>query len=662
MSSAKHDNDNLLKKEYADLGNQDELSQSRLSEHKSAMKRGSGDEIDTDPEDAAGRKSVLTNVAGFIIVTEFCERLAYYGFAGSLVLFLQTQLNFSNVEADVQYSAWSGFCYMTPLVGGYIADTYLGRYRTIMLFCLIYLGGLVMVVIAAVPGDVSVAVFFPAIYIIAIGTGGIKPNVSTMGADQFDDKYSKDRKEKESFFNWFYWSINLGALIAYTLVSYICQYGIPSLGGEKWGFFIGYSIPAIMMALAIAIFVLGTPRYRIAQPQGSVLATAAKICYEAVWTNRNMSTGTKHILDRAKTTYGGNYSKAQVEGVKLVTRLTPYLAVMVPFWGIYSQMSTAFQNQGCQMDLTMGGAPVPVSALNCFDTLAILMLVPFFDGWLYPYFKKIGYPLSMLQKIGLGFVFAMLAMFVAGFVEIYRVSESPTPGNYLDVNARNNITPCQNIDDFNPYNFQSWYQDPSSTDQPAYCSQVAGCTALQPNSTLLSLSCIDCDNIPQMSKLSVFWQVPQFALVGTSEILASITSLEFFYSQAPFAMRSVTQSLNLFTTALGSWIVIPILLLVNSDPNNEWVPRNVDGGHLDWYFFLLSGLMGLNLMVFYFIAKDYEYKSTADLHLVDAASNSSSFSSVSQSDPLESGDAVCVGDRTVSGDARGSNNPILRTN
>jgi len=59
-----------------------------------------------------------------------------------------------------------------------------------------------MAVIAAVPGDVSVAVFFPAIYIIAIGTGGIKPNVSTMGADQFDDKYSKDRKEKESFFNW----------------------------------------------------------------------------------------------------------------------------------------------------------------------------------------------------------------------------------------------------------------------------------------------------------------------------------------------------------------------------------------------------------------------------------------------------------------------------
>ena len=72
---------------------------------------------------------------------------------------------------DVQYSLWSGFCYMTPLVGGYVADTYLGRYKTILIFCIVYLGGLVMVVASSVPGHVSEAVFFPAIYIIAIGTG-----------------------------------------------------------------------------------------------------------------------------------------------------------------------------------------------------------------------------------------------------------------------------------------------------------------------------------------------------------------------------------------------------------------------------------------------------------------------------------------------------------
>ena len=76
------------------------------------------DDFAPDPPDAAERKSVLRNVAGFIIVTEFCERLAYYGFAGSLVLFFQSQLDFSNATADVQFSAWSGVCYITPLLGG----------------------------------------------------------------------------------------------------------------------------------------------------------------------------------------------------------------------------------------------------------------------------------------------------------------------------------------------------------------------------------------------------------------------------------------------------------------------------------------------------------------------------------------------------------------
>ena len=124
---------------------------------------GSEDFIDTEPQDADNRKSVLTSVAGYIIVTEFCERLAYYGFAGSLVLFLQVitksltkcvytipnihtyihtyihmhvcmqrEFNYSNSDADVQYSLWAGFCYVTPLIGGYIADTYLGRYKTIL--------------------------------------------------------------------------------------------------------------------------------------------------------------------------------------------------------------------------------------------------------------------------------------------------------------------------------------------------------------------------------------------------------------------------------------------------------------------------------------------------------------------------------------------------
>ena len=149
-----------------------------------------------------------TTTAYIIILVEFCERLAYYGLGGSLVLFFQRVMNMQNAEADVNYSAWSAMCYITPLIGGYMADVYQARYKTILFFATIYLGGLVLAVISAVPGNSYPALVFISLYIIALGTGGIKPNVSTLGADQFDDRIESERREKESFFSWFYFSIN----------------------------------------------------------------------------------------------------------------------------------------------------------------------------------------------------------------------------------------------------------------------------------------------------------------------------------------------------------------------------------------------------------------------------------------------------------------------
>jgi hypothetical protein len=102
-------------------------------------------------------------------------------------------------------------------------------------------------------------------------------------------------------------------------------------------------------------------------------------------------------------------------------------------------------------------------------------------------------------------------------------------------------------------------------------------------------------------------QVPQFVLIGIAEIFASITSLEFFYSQAPSQMRSVSQAMNLFTNALGSWLAIPLTLLVNINPNNEWIASNVDDGHLEYYFFLLAGLMAIAQIVYSTLSGGFIY-------------------------------------------------------
>lgn len=280
-------------------------------------------------------------------------------------------------------------------------------------------------------------------YTVALGAGGIKPNVSTMGADQFDPQYEQDKIEASKFFSYFYWSINLGALLAYSVVAYICQYGIPFLGGEPWGFFIGYLIPTVMMCIGIMIFISGSPRYKKNAPKGSMLNIAWGIVYEAAVTNRHKKINSNSFLDKASADYGGSFSHNDVEGMKYIAKLVPFLSVMIPYWGIYGQTKTAFQIQGCQMNLNLGGFELPVSAMNMFNNVSILALVPLFDIVIYPKLKEQNRSPSMLNKIKLGFVFALLAMLVAGLVEIYRLNNAPDGADYYDEDARDNISPCR---------------------------------------------------------------------------------------------------------------------------------------------------------------------------------------------------------------------------
>jgi len=216
-------------------------------------------------------------------------------------------------------------------------------------------------------------------------------------------------------------------------------------------------------------------------------------------------------------------------------------------------------------------------------------------------------------------------MMSAALVEMARQRSAPPAGNFFDPSAVANISPCQNIDDFNPFLYQQWQAGLSDT-QPNYCSQTCNTTYFSQTDdmNLLNLTCINCENIPQTSHLSVLWQIPQFSLIGISEILASITSIEFFYGQAPLPLRSICQALNTGTQALGAISLVPLIYAVNSIPNEMWLPSNLDTGFLDYYFFLLSAVMILDLLFLLWISRRFEYKTEDQLscQLGEISSNS----------------------------------------
>ncbi|MEC8278709.1 MAG: hypothetical protein VX026_13395 [Myxococcota bacterium] len=403
----------------------------------------------------------------------------------------------------------------------------------------------------------------------------------------------RDKEESKQFFSYFYWAINIGALVSYTLIAYIVQYGVGSLIPVEWGFFAGMVLVSVLMFAGIAIFLSGSVRYKMQKPNGSMLSIAMGIIYNALYSKNIDPEGTSDkpaltdpadqvkepLLPEMRTpqnfsendrvsddAYDSNalfwykhrlppswldkahpkYNMALIEACKYVLLLLPWLAMMVCFWGVYGQTKTAFQLQGCSMNVTITGRlELPVTFMNVFNTISILLLVPLFETYLYPWLKRAySYEPTMLDKIGTGLAISGIAMIAAAGIEFYRLAHVPPECYFGDPQCEANLSPCQNLNNYHPG-----------------------------------------DILPQKSSVSIFWQIPQFVLVGIGEILAAITSYEFFFSQAPLEMRSVTQAGNMITNALGSWSTIPLVLIVNTG-SNPWIPADINQGHLAYFFFL----------------------------------------------------------------------------
>ncbi|XP_071952206.1 solute carrier family 15 member 4-like [Antedon mediterranea] len=512
-------------------------------------------------DDSQAKKSVSLTQSGrmhivlCILCCELCERLTYYSIVANLVVYCTNKLGYTSADAVTVSLVFSGTSYFVPVLGGWVADSISGRYNAIYGSLLIYFVGTVVLPLISIDygtlldsgAELTLSqqrgFYIFGLCLIAIGTGGIKSNVGPFGAQQLEDL---GEGAIQTFFNWFYWFINIGAAIAYSLVVYVQQ---------EISFAWGYTIPAISILLSIVALLLGRNKYITMPPEGSILTRICKILWQAIskccGSNSSDDMEIKSCLDRAKQENGGSFLTEHVEQVKCLARIVPVLCCMIMYWTIYAQMQTTYILQGERMNLVYNSFTFPVASLSLFNNFSLLLLIPIMDTLVYPYLERKGYNLTLLKRIGFGMFLAAVSMAVAAGVEV----------------ARKNIM-----------------QD------GGYNTQVIANASYN------------------ASTLSVFAQIPQYFIVGASEVFTSITGLEFAYSQSPKALQGVVMGLFLLTTGLGSYVGSLLVIIVNAaTKGHEWFPDEINEGYIEYYFILLSVMMIINLGIFCIVAHYYTY-------------------------------------------------------
>ncbi|KAJ1936521.1 hypothetical protein EC988_008174, partial [Linderina pennispora] len=255
----------------------------RLGDDKNSLDKESQYKYEQDCEVVEVPADMTKAVAGplsfwtmIVVVMELCERFAYYGATIMFSIYLQKELGRSKSQAVALNRVNQFMSYATTILGAIIADQWLGKFKTIIIFSVLYLIGLILLAISSadfsINGGFGLAGFCIAVFaFIGFGTGGIKSNVSSFMAEQIPvgykptktpGVYEDSKLSVERSFRYFYWSVNIG--------SFVGQMICPQVALHK-SYAIAYMIPAIMFFVGIVIFVGGSKHYVKKQPQGTVL-------------------------------------------------------------------------------------------------------------------------------------------------------------------------------------------------------------------------------------------------------------------------------------------------------------------------------------------------------------------------------------------------------
>ncbi|KAF5372369.1 hypothetical protein D9615_009259 [Tricholomella constricta] len=487
--------------------------------------------------------------AYLIAIVELAERFSFYGSSVVFTNFIQQKLppgshtgaGFAKGQSGALglgqrastglttfYQFW---CYVTPLFGAWIADTYLGRFNTICIAVGVALLGHIILIIPALPGVIehssAVGAFAVALIVMGLGTGLFKANISPLIAEQYKRTrpFVITRKSGERVivdpaltisrvYMYFYLFINIGALVGQIGMTY----------SEKYvGFWLAYTLPTIVFLLCPIVLLIGRKRYVRSPPTGSILPTALRLWKFAAkgrWSINPVRTYRQMTADdfweNAKPSKQGDnkpkwmtFDDQWVDEVNRGLKACGVFCFYPIYWLTYNQLNNNLTSQAA----TMSTHGLPNDVLSNLDPFALIIFIPICDQFIYPGLRRVGINFSALKKITGGFVTGAGAMIWAAVLQHYIYKTNP-------------------------------------------CHYSAA-------------TCKDAEGNAVVSPLNVWIQTGSYVLIAFSEIFASITGLEYAFTKAPINMRSLVMAVFLFTSAISSALGEAFVSL-SSDPLLIW--------------------------------------------------------------------------------------------
>ena len=527
---------------------------------------------------AAAPAARLPRQVPYIIGNEACERFSFYGMRNILTPFLVSTLLLYAPEAEragIAKEVFHSFVigvYFFPLLGGWLSDRYFGKYNTVLWFSLIYCAGHAM--LAAF--DDNRTGFYTGLFLIALGSGGIKPLVVSFVGDQFTQA---NKHLAKIVFDAFYWTINFGSFFASLLMPIFLR---------NYGPAVAFGIPGILMGIATLIFWMGRRQYVRVPPTrgedphsfakvartalttraagqgrtgflvamaGAVLAVAMLACWAlsalgarpAFWPESFDfvitfclalgalilfgGIGTWMQLDRAR----GVHPDKAVDDVRAVLRILIVFALVTPFWSLFDQKASTWILQGNEMRVPheawwwpswLVQVPAQMQALN---PLFVMLLIPFNNIVVYPALRRLGWEPTALRRMGWGIAISGVSWIIAGLIQLQIDSGTST---------------------------------------------------------------------------SLAWQALPYVLLTLGEVLVSATALEFAYSQATGAMKGVIMAFWYLSVTFGNlWV-----LLTNAAVRNDTVTAQIATTGMSenaFLMFFFAGFAFVAAVVFALYARVY---------------------------------------------------------